>query len=254
MTQEFHQKVVLVTGGSTGIGRATALAFAQAGASVVVADVNDNEARKTVEQIVREDQKATFIHCDVSSSRDVENMTQEIIHRYGRLDCAYNNAGIEGQMAATPDCTEENWEKVLATNLKGVWLCMKYQIPQMLKQGSGAIVNCASVAGLIGFPTLPAYVASKHGVVGLTKTAALEYARTGIRINVVCPGAILTPMLERVAHGGEKDAQEKFSSLEPMGRIGKPQEIADAVLWLCSPRSSFVTGHSLAVDGGWVAQ
>lgn len=203
MTQEFNQKVVLVTGGSTGIGRATALAFAQAGALVIVSDVNDDEAKKTVDQIIHEDHKASFVHCDVSSAKEVENMMQEILRHHGRLDCAYNNAGIEGQMAATADCTEQNWEKVLATNLKGVWLCMKYQIPQMLKQGAGAI---------------------------------------------------LTPMLERVAEGGEKEAQEKFSRLEPMGRIGKPQEIADAVLWLCSARSSFVTGHALTVDGGWVAQ
>lgn len=254
MKYEFQNKIVLVTGAATGIGRAAALAFARAGATVVISDVNDQEAQITLTQIVKEDGKAQFIHCDVTSSEQVQSMVQKIVQQFGRLDHAYNNAGIEGESASTAECTEANWDKVIATNLKSIWLCMKYQIPQMLKQGGGSIVNCASVAGLVGFPSMPAYVASKHGIVGLTKTAALECVKQNIRINAVCPGAILTPMLERIAHGGEQEAIKQFSAIEPMARLGKPEEIADAVLWLSSDMASFVTGQALAVDGGLVSQ
>jgi NAD(P)-dependent dehydrogenase (short-subunit alcohol dehydrogenase family) len=180
-------------------------------------------------------------------------MVQGAVAAYGRLDCAYNNAGIEGILATTADYTEETWDRVMAINLKGVWLCLKYEVPQMLKQGGGAIVNTASVAGLVGGPLLPAYVASKHGVVGLTKTAALEYAKSGIRVNAVCPGAVRTPMMERgIAMRPEFETQALAA--EPVGRMAKPEEIAEAVVWLCSEAASFVTGHAMAVDGGMVAQ
>jgi NAD(P)-dependent dehydrogenase (short-subunit alcohol dehydrogenase family) len=180
-------------------------------------------------------------------------MVAQTIAAFGRLDYAFNNAGIEGTQANTIDCTEENWDKTIGVNLKGVWLCMKYEIPEILKQGKGAIVNCASVAGMIGFAGLPAYVASKHGIVGLTKTTALEFATQGIRVNVVCPGVIQTPMIDRLT-GKTKEAIEQFTGLEPMRRFGLPEEIANAVVWLCSDEASFVTGHVMAVDGGFTAQ
>ena len=180
-------------------------------------------------------------------------MVNKAVETYGRLDCAFNNAGTEGAIAQTDAYTEENWERVIAINLTGVWLCMKYEIPQMLKHGSGAIVNTASALGLVGITKQPAYVASKHGVVGLTKTAALEYAKLGIRVNALCPGAINTPMLDR-ALSTQPQLAESVTSMEPVGRLGKPEEIAEAVVWLCSDAASFVTGHAMSVDGGWVAQ
>ena len=172
---------------------------------------------------------------------------------FGRLDYAFNNAGIEGHPANTHECTEENWDDTIQINLKGVWLCMKYQIPAMMEHGKGAIVNCASVAGLVGFAGLPAYCASKHGIVGLTKGAAIEYAKSGIRVNAVCPGVIRTPMIDRFT-GKNKAAEKVFEDQEPVGRLGEPEEVAEAVLWLCSDSASFVTGHALAVDGGWIAR
>lgn len=180
-------------------------------------------------------------------------MVEKTVNAFGRLDFAFNNAGIEGMTAITQDCTEENWDKTLGVNLKSIWLCMKNQIPEMQKQGKGVIINCASIAGLVGFPGLPAYVASKHGVIGLTKTAALECAKSGIRVNAVCPGAIKTPMIDRLT-GKKKEAEDQFAALEPIGRLGEPEEVANAVLWMCSDEASFVTGHAMAVDGGWVAQ
>jgi NAD(P)-dependent dehydrogenase (short-subunit alcohol dehydrogenase family) len=180
-------------------------------------------------------------------------MIDKAIVQYGRIDYAFNNAGIEGLSAPTHECTDENWEKVIAVNLKGVWLCMKYEIPQMLKQGKGAIANNASIAGLVGFQNIPAYVASKHGVIGLTKNAALEYAKLGIRVNAVCPGVIKTPMVDRFT-GKSKEVEKQFESMEPVGRLGQPEEVAEAVMWLCSDSSSFVTGDALPVDGGWTAQ
>jgi NAD(P)-dependent dehydrogenase (short-subunit alcohol dehydrogenase family) len=252
-TYDFKNAVAFVTGASTGIGRSTALAFANAGAQVVLADVNVDAAGKTLYQIRENGGKAEFIKCDVSKDSEVKNAIAKTVSLFGRLDVAFNNAGVEGQQAFTPDCTEENWENVININLKGVWLCMKYQIPQMLKQGSGSIVNCSSIAGLIGFPGIPAYVASKHGVLGLTKTAALEYAKKNIRVNAVCPGVIETPMIERFIHG-EAQLKQQLVAGEPVGRVGKPEEIADAVLWLSSSGASFTTGQCLAVDGGWVAQ
>lgn len=247
----FKDKVAVVTGGSFGIGRATAIAFAKKGARVVIADwIEDSESLKLIKSAGGE---AIFIKCDVSKSDDVKKMIENIISAFGRLDYAFNNAGIEGMSANAQDCTEENWDKTIGINLKGIWLCMKYEISEMLKQGKGVIVNCASIAGLVGFPGLPAYVASKHGVLGLTKTSALECAKLGIRVNAVCPGAIKTPMIDRIT-GNKKEAEEQFANMEPIGRLGNPEEVANAVVWLCSDEASFVTGHAMAVDGGWVAQ
>lgn len=251
MENIFKGKTAIVTGGSYGIGRATALAFAQQGANVAVVDVvKDNETMDLIKSVGG---NAIFITCDVSKSADVQAMVGTTIETYGRLDFAFNNAGIEGASAPTADCTEENWDRVLAVNLKGPWLCMKYEIPYMLKQKTSAIVNCSSVAGLVGFQGIPAYVASKHGLAGLTKTTALEYAKTGLRVNAVSPGVIKTPMIDRFT-GMKKEVEQQFISMEPIGRLGEPSEVANAVLWLCSDASSFVTGHVMPVDGGWVAQ
>lgn len=246
-------KVALVTGASSGIGRATAMAFAQAGAHVVLADLNVQGAKDTEKLVIKEGVKCLFVQCDVSQVRQVENMVMKSVATFGRIDFAFNNAGIEGEQAVTADSTEENWDRVLDVNLKSVWACMKYEIAVMLKQGGGSIVNCASIAGLVGFPGIPAYVASKHGMVGLTKTAALEYVKQNIRVNAVCPGVIDTPMIARYTHG-DKGIEGQLAAAEPIGRVGEPGEIAEAVLWLCSDRASFVTGIALPVDGGWVAQ
>lgn len=251
MQRQFDGKVAVVTGGGSGIGRAIALAFAREGARVGVADVAVQGGEGTVQEIRAMGGEALFIQTDVSNSADVERMVRTVVETYGRLDYAANNAGIEGTSAPTADCTEENWDRVIGTNLKGAWLCMKYEIPQILKQGGGAIVNIASIAGLVGFPGLPAYCASKGGLVQLTRTAALEYAKAGIRVNAVCPGPIRTPMLERYI---STQPEMEAALGGPMGRIGSPEEIADAVLWLCSDSASFVNGHLLVVDGGWVAQ
>lgn len=250
MEKSFENKVAIVTGGSFGIGQATAVAFAQRGAKVVVADwIEDQETSRRIESFGGE---SIFVKCDVSKSNDVKALIEKTITVYGRIDFAFNNAGIEGATATTQECTEENWDKTIGINLKGVWLCMKYQIPQMLKQGKGSIVNCASIAGLVGFPGLPAYVATKHGVVGLTKTTALENAKLGIRVNAVCPGVIKTPMIDRMT-GKDKAAEKQYENMEPVGRMGQPEEVAEAVIWLCSDAASFVTGQALAVDGGWIA-
>ena len=247
-------KVALVTGGASGIGRATALTFAREGANLVIADMNEEGGQQTVHMITENGGEATFVQVDVSNATEVEAMISKAVDTYGRLDCAHNNAGISsgGQRAFTADYPEERWHQVIAINLTGVWLCMKYEIPQMLQQGVGAIVNTASVAGLVGLPYASAYVASKHGVVGLTKTAALEYAKQGIRVNCVCPGYIETPMTEQGRNDPERMAHMLAS--EPIGRLGKPAEIAETVAWLCSDAASFVTGHTMTVDGGYVAQ
>jgi NAD(P)-dependent dehydrogenase (short-subunit alcohol dehydrogenase family) len=252
MEKIFDGKVAIVTGGSFGIGRATAVAFAARGAKVIVADWLEDKEQTTLKQVKAAGGQAIFLTCDVSKSTDVQIMVEKTIATYGRLDFAFNNAGIEGATAGTHDCTEENWDKTIDINLKGTWLCMKYEIAHMLQQGKGAIVNCASVAGLIGSPGLPAYVASKHGVVGLTKTAALENAKQNIRINAVCPGVIHTAMIDRIT-GMDKEVEKQFISMEPVGRMGNPEEVAEAVMWLCSDAASFVTGHSMPVDGGWIA-
>lgn len=251
METQFKNEVAIVTGGSFGIGRAAAIAFAKKGAKVAVVDwVEDNE---TLNLIKSSGGEAIFIKCDVSKAVDVKTMIEKTISAFGRLDYAFNNAGIEGIMAMTHECTEENWDKTVDVNLKSIWLCMKNQIPEMQKQGKGVIINTASIAGLVGFSGLPAYVASKHGIIGLTKTAALEYAKLGIRVNAVCPGAIKTPMIDRIT-GNKKEAEEQFAAMEPIGRLGQPEEVANAVLWMCSDESSFVTGHAMVVDGGWVVQ
>ena len=246
-------KVALVTGAGSGIGRASALAFAREGAKIVVADVVVDGGEETVSMIKKTGGEASFIKADVAKAAEVEALINTAVATYGRLDCAHNNAGIAGRSATVADDTEENWDRILAINLKGVWLCMKYEIPQMLKQGSGAIVNTASDAGLIAVRRGGAYVASKHGVVGLTKTAALEYAKAGIRVNAVCPGPIDTPMLQRGA-SLRPQIIEKMAAAQPVGRLGQPQEIAEAVVWLCSDAASFVTGQAMPVDGGYMAQ
>ena len=246
-------KVVLVTGGGSGIGRASALALAREGADVVVSDVVEEGGNETLRLIEEAGGKGLFIRGDVADATDVQRIIEEIEAHYGRLDGAHNNAGIEGIQAPTADCTEENWDRVLRVNLKGTWLCMKYEIPLMLKQHTGSIVNTASVAGLVGFPNIVAYNASKGGVIQLTRTAALEYATDGIRVNAVCPGVIRTPMVERFL-GGSAEAEAAFVAMEPVGRMGTPEEIAEAVVWLLSDASSFVTGDALPVDGGLVAQ
>lgn len=253
MEKLFKGKVALTTGGSFGIGRATAVAFASRGATVVIADWIDDKNKETLKLIEQAGGRGLFIQCDVSRVSEVENLINDTISHFGSIDFAFNNAGIEGENGLCHECTEENWDKTLGINLKGIWACMKYEIIQMLKQGGGAIVNTASVAGLIGFPGLPAYVASKHGILGLTKTAALENAKNNIRINAVCPGVIKTPMVDRIT-GQDKEVEKQYEDMEPIGRMGQPEEVAEAVMWLCSDAASFVTGHALAVDGGWIAK
>jgi NAD(P)-dependent dehydrogenase (short-subunit alcohol dehydrogenase family) len=250
MEKTFDGKVAIVTGGSFGIGRATAVAFARRGANVVVADWVEDKENETINQIKNTGSDAMFIKCDVSNGTEVKNLVEKTIERFGRLDYAFNNAGIEGHLSNTHECTEENFDKTISVNLKGVWLCMKNEIAQMLKNNKGAIVNCASVAGLNGFAGLPAYVATKHGVVGLSKTAALEYAMRGIRVNAVCPGVIHTAMVDRIT-GNDKEVEKQFTSMEPIGRMGNPEEVAEAVIWLCSDAASFVTGIAMPVDGGF---
>jgi NAD(P)-dependent dehydrogenase (short-subunit alcohol dehydrogenase family) len=247
-------KVALVTGAASGIGRATARAFARAGSRVVVADRDPAGGEETVAAIRRAGGEAAFVGVDVSRAGEVERMVARAIDAYGALDCAFNNAGIEGRIdCRTADLGEDEWDRLIAVNLTGVWLCMKYEIPRLRGRSGAAIVNCASIAGLVGFAGAAGYVASKHGVVGLTRATALELAREGIRVNAVCPGVIRTPMVDRVTEGrAEKEAL--YANAEPMGRLGDPEEIAGAVLWLCSERASFVTGTAIPVDGGWVAQ
>lgn len=251
MDKIFNGKVALVTGGSYGIGSATAVAFARRGAKVVIADKYEDAEGQTLKAIKAEGGEAIFKQCDVSKAADVTALTDKIFEAYGRLDFAFNNAGIEGTTAPTHECTQDNWEKTLGVNLTGVWLCMKHELVHMLKAGKGVIINCASVAGLVGFAGLPAYVASKHAIVGLTKTAALEYAKQGIRVNAVCPGVIKTAMVDRIT-GKQKAAEQQFADMEPVGRMGEPAEVAEAVIWLCSDAASFVTGVAMPVDGGWV--
>ncbi len=253
MPGRLDNKIALVTGAGSGIGRATALVFAREGAKVVVSDIVVEGGQETVQQIEAAGGEAIFVKADVSQAADVETLVAKTVETYGRLDCAFNNAGIEGSVKPTIDCTEEEFDRTIAVNLTGVWLCMKYEIQQMLSQGGGTIVNTASAAGLVGFPGLPDYVASKHGVVGLTKTAALEYAKSGIRVNAVCPGVIQTPMVERGAQLSP-GFDELAVSMEPVGRFGQPAEIGEAVVWLCSDAASFVTGIPMQVDGGLVAQ
>ncbi len=243
-------KVALVTGAASGIGKATALEFSKQGAKVVVADIDEQSGGEVVNQITESGREALFIKTDVSDPAQIKNMVEQTVESYGRLDYAFNNAGIEGEQKTTAEQTSENWQKVIDINLKGVWASMKYEIPEMLKnENGGTVVNCSSVAGLIGFPNLAPYVASKHGVIGLTKTAALEYAEQNIRVNAVCPGVIKTPMVDRVT-GGDPELEKQYAEMSPMKRMGKPEEIATTVVWLCSDNASYITGGTITVDGG----
>jgi len=244
MAGQFEGNVALVTGAGSGIGRASALAFAREGASVVVADVDAAGGVETAKQIESKGGSALFVEADVSRSPDVAALVERTLHTYGRLDLAHNNAGVLGERAITAECSEENFDRVIAINLKGVWLCMRSELPHMVEQGSGAIVNTCSTSGVIASYALPAYTASKHGVAGLTKTAAVEYIRSGIRINAVCPGFIDTPLTQ--ALGGKAEGPK---IVIPIGRLGTPEEVAEAVVWLCSDAASYVTGHLLMVDG-----
>jgi NAD(P)-dependent dehydrogenase (short-subunit alcohol dehydrogenase family) len=253
MGQQLQDKVAMITGGGSGIGRATAVLFAQEGAKVVVADINLDTAEETVQLINDGGGQAFAFQADVSRAGDVQAMVGEVVARYGRLDCAFNNAGIEGLPTRTMDVSEDDFDRIMAVNLKGVWLCLKYELEQMVAQGGGAIVNTASVAGLTGAHSMPAYAASKHGVVGLTRTAAVEYGRKNIRINAICPSVIETPMVSR---GFEAFPQflEATVRINPMRRLGQAEEVARAVLWLCSDAASFTNGATLTVDGGFTAQ
>lgn len=246
-------KVALVTGGASGIGRESSLAFARAGAKVVVSDIDVDGGEETVGMIKDAGGDAMFIKADVAKSDEVKALVDKTVEAYGRLDCAHNNAGIEGVGGSCTECTEDNWDRTIAINLTGVFNCCKAEIPHLLDQGGGAIVNTASVAGLVGFPDLPAYVASKFGVNGLTKAMALDYATENIRVNSVCPGVIHTPMVDRVT-GGDPEALKGYAAAAPVNRLGKPEEIAAAVVWLCTDEASFVTGINMPVDGGLVAR
>jgi NAD(P)-dependent dehydrogenase (short-subunit alcohol dehydrogenase family) len=245
-------RVVMVTGGSTGIGRAAAERCAADGAKVVIADVNVDESAAAVAGIVAAGGVATHLRTDVGCAVSVRSCVEEIVLRYGRLDGAFNNAGVEGGFTSLARVDEAVFDRTIAVNLKGVFLCLKYQILQMLAQGGGAIVNNASAAGLVGVGGGVAYCASKHGVVGMTKVAALDYARKGIRVNAVCPGMVRTPMLERLA--GSPERLLEYGEAQPVGRIAEPRELGDAVAWLLSDEASFVTGAALPVDGGWTAR
>src|ERR1700733_8514570 len=252
MTTELEGKVGLVTGGTSGIGRETAILFAKAGAKVVVAGRRATEGDETIELVRAAGGEGLFVKADVSKAAEVESLIQKVVERFGRLDVAFNNAGVEGVLAPIVRQSEEDWNRTIDINLKGVWLCLKYEIRQMLKQGGGgAIVNMASIIGLVGSAGVAAYSASKHGVIGLTKTAALENAKSGIRINAACPGFTETPMADRIFRA---PAVHKYVvSCHPIGRFGKPMEIAEAVVWMCSDRASFMTGQSLVLDGGFLA-
>jgi NAD(P)-dependent dehydrogenase (short-subunit alcohol dehydrogenase family) len=251
VTAGLEDKVALVTGAGSGIGRASALGFAAAGARVVAADRDTDGVRQTVDLIAAAGGQATPVRADVADAAEVDVLVRATLDAYGGLDCAHNNAGVFGELAPTAELGEELFDRIMSVNLRGAWLCMRAELRHMLGNGGGAIVNTASVGGLVGFPGLPAYVASKHGLIGLTKTAALEYVQAGIRVNAVCPGLTRTPMAnEMCQHDPDIEAQ-LLAQYQPLGRMGAPEEVAAAAVWLCSDAASFVTGHALAVDGGW---
>lgn len=253
MSGQFDGKVALVTGGSSGIGRATSLAFAREGARVVFGDIDVAGAEQTLRMIKDVGGESVFVKADVSRAADVKSIVDTAIKTYDRLDYAHNNAGIDGEFATIVANTEDNFDHVIGVNLKSVWLGLKYEIPEMRKRGGGVIVNTSSVAGLVAYRTMGPYVASKHGVIGLTKTAALEYSNFGIRVNAICPGAIRTPMIDAFINNNP-ETEANMSALQPIGRMGVADEVANLVLWLCSDASAFITGAAIAIDGGIVAQ
>lgn len=252
MQISFKNKVALVTGAAMGMGLATAKAFAESGAAVVLSDYNDEALQTATGQLEAAGHNVLGVHCDVASEAEVAAMVEKTVSTFGRLDAAYNNAGVQSPAVEIADASGGEFDRVNAINLRGVWNCMKYELRRMREQGSGAIVNCSSIGGLIGLPGRALYHGSKHGVIGLTKSAALEYASKGIRINAVCPGTIETPMVAEML-AKEPDAMKEILREQPIGRLGRPDEIASAVLWLCSDASSFVLGHALVVDGGFTA-
>lgn len=253
MNISFENKVALVTGAASGLGLATAKAFAKSGAAVALADWNEQAVRAAAEELSAQGHKTLAIQCDVSDDAQVESMVARTVAAFGRLDAAYNNAGVQNVLAETADSTPEDYDRVMGVNLRGVWSSMKFELRRMREQGGGAIVNCSSLGGLVGGNQRGTYHAAKHGVIGFTKSAALEYATRGIRVNAVCPGMIRTPMVDSMIAAGQGDElNAALKTLVPMGRMGRPEEIADAVLWLCSDAASYVTGQSISVDGGYV--
>jgi NAD(P)-dependent dehydrogenase (short-subunit alcohol dehydrogenase family) len=254
MAKRLEGKVAIITGAGSGIGRATAILMAQEGAKVVVANRTANSGEETVQMILDDGGDAIAVQTDVTDIEQIKAMVQTTVDHYGRVDIAFNNAGIEGIPATTADYDPEIWQEVIDVNLTGVFLCMKYELEQMIEQGSGSIINCSSILGHVGYPTAPAYVTAKHGVIGLTKTAALETARQGVRVNAVCPGFIDTAMIDRASSRAEMDLKATLAEIEPIGRMGTAEEIAESVVWLGSEASSFVTGIALLVDGGYVAR
>lgn len=254
MSFDFSEKVAVVTGGASGIGEEIALEFARNGASVVVADVQDDAGESVVEQIEETDGEAVYAHTDVTDTNSVEAMVDTALEEFGGLDFGVNNAGIGGDQKLTGDYTEENWQHVLDVNLTGVWRSTRAELEPMVEQGSGSIINMASILGQVGFETASAYVSAKHGVVGLTKTTALEYAQQGVRVNAIGPGFIETPLLEAGGITEDQEMRGQIENLHAMNRLGQPDEVASAVMWLCSDGASFVTGEYLAIDGGYLAR
>src|SRR5437879_12687387 len=252
MNLSFENKVVLVTGAASGLGLATAKAFAESGASVVLADWNEKDTQSAAKELSNKGHKTLAGRCDVSDDAQVEAMVKKTVSTFGRLDAAYNNAGFQNVLAETADTTREDYDRVMGVNLRGVWSCMKFELQQMRRQGSGASVNCSSRGGLVGGADRGIYHSAKHGVLGFTKSAALEYAARGIRTNAICPGLIWTPMADQMVASGQGDALKAMEKSVPMGRVGRPEEIADAVLWLSSDAASYVTGQSISVDGGFI--